>query len=1215
LVLAIFCLLALPSPGLAGEAEWQSLLESGVSEFKAAWRTSSWKSADKHFVQAATLLEKALHEAKDVFGPNHPNTAKTILKLAVCYSPPEVVLNRSINPIGDPTEMANQALGIIESRFGNSSPEYIEALIDVAEVHFGSLERDQAFTLWARIVGMLEKHYGPDHAAIAEVLLKWGSLLHAGEHRSEEAEPLIRRGLAIAEKQFGADDQKTVAFVTMLASIHQDRGNLDLAEDLFRRQLQIYEKSAGPESIGVGYATLNLALLLEGRGRDDEMEVLAKRSLEIWKMKEPESPKLSQAIDLLIRGYQKQGRLKEAEEIFKSAINWLENTPEVVARDELIDAYFFRFAKFYSEQHRNLEADLYFRKCISLREVKMHGGVSHAEALSALAASLWRQGDIVQAESLLRKSLGFIEAKRGRRHVDVAYALNNLATVLKDAGRFVEAEPLYLRSLSIFEDLLGHEDNLVAETLSNLGVMFTAQGRYESAEPLLRRGLAIAEKKFGSNSPEITRHLNNLAVLQERLAKYQDGIDLLLRALEIQLDSKKPDIEAVATLQSNIGNYWARQGHYAEAVTFVQLGLEIRRNLFGNEHIQIAHSLNNLSSLQFKQGMYPEADLHNRKSLAIYQNILGGEHPYVANSLSNLALLSGGQGRLSDALTQIRLATRIYAARFSQKDEISGREARVEQRSKSDHFESHVRFLSGAGSLDAVAAESFEVAQWARASDTAEQVAKMAARHASGKDTLAQVARERQDRLAYLKKLEDDLLAEVSKPADKRNAERDRNLRQQEAETKGRLRALDERIAKEFPRYGELTQPKPLTIAEAQKLLGPDEALVLWLVGEKESYLWAVRRDRAAFHKLELPRAELDAAVRSLRLYLDLGASNDPEQLLARPFDAARAHALYARLLGPAEGLLKGAKHLILVPDGPLQGLPPAVLVTEAPKTPVDHREVAWLIKKYALTVLPSANSLRALRAFAGRKPGNDPLIGFGDPVLEGSGEAAETRNRGPRVPAGLVSRGALADPKEVRKMDPLPNTADELKRIAASLKAPASALHLGAQATETRVKKADLSRARVLAFATHGLMAEEFKGMAEPALVLTPPAEASAQDDGLLTAGEISQLRLNADWVVLSACNTAASDGKPGAEGLSGLARAFFYAGARALMVSHWAVETNSAAALTTGAFAQSAKGHSKAEALRRAMLDLMGRKDIPYAAHPALWAPYVVVGEGGKR
>jgi CHAT domain-containing protein len=141
-------------------------------------------------------------------------------------------------------------------------------------------------------------------------------------------------------------------------------------------------------------------------------------------------------------------------------------------------------------------------------------------------------------------------------------------------------------------------------------------------------------------------------------------------------------------------------------------------------------------------------------------------------------------------------------------------------------------------------------------------------------------------------------------------------------------------------------------------------------------------------------------------------------------------------------------------------------------------------------------------------------------------------------------------------------------------------------------------------------------KGLGEPALALTLPAQPNDLDDGLLTASEVAQLKLNADWVVLSACNTAAGD-KPGAEALSGLARAFFYAGARALPVSHWSVDSEAATRLTTSTFSimNSEPKLGRAEALRRAMLAYMNDKASPLNAYPAFWAPFSLVGEGAPR
>jgi CHAT domain-containing protein len=171
----------------------------------------------------------------------------------------------------------------------------------------------------------------------------------------------------------------------------------------------------------------------------------------------------------------------------------------------------------------------------------------------------------------------------------------------------------------------------------------------------------------------------------------------------------------------------------------------------------------------------------------------------------------------------------------------------------------------------------------------------------------------------------------------------------------------------------------------------------------------------------------------------------------------------------------------------------------------------------------------------------------------------------------------------------------------------------LGTTATERRVRETDLARYRVVAFATHGLLPGELRCQAEPALALTPPAAATRGEDGLLDASEVATLKLDADWVVLSACNTAGPDGTLGGESLSGLTRAFFYAGARALLVSHWAVASGPTVDLTTAMFAAytSDRTIGKAEALRRAQAALQSR---PGTTHPFFWAPFVVVGDGGS-
>ena len=332
---------------------------------------------------------------------------------------------------------------------------------------------------------------------------------------------------------------------------------------------------------------------------------------------------------------------------------------------------------------------------------------------------------------------------------------------------------------------------------------------------------------------------------------------------------------------------------------------------------------------------------------------------------------------------------------------------------------------------------------------------------------------------------------------------------------------------------------------------------------------------------------------------------------------------------------------MLVVPSGPLTQFPFQVLVTEKPEkssaAPIDYRKVAWLARANAITVLPAVSSLKALRQHAKTSQATKPLLGIGNPLLDGPdstyagrrqaaqkkqscGElgavrVAESRSGGGVKP--LAQRGGIANVADLRRASPLPETADELCDVAKAMGAAEADILLGARAREGEIKrlsdKGALRKYRIVHFATHGALAGEVSGSAEPGLLLTPPQVGTEADDGYLSASEIAALKLDANWVILSACNTAAGDAK-GAEALSGLARAFFYAGARALLVSHWYVDSVATVALIKGAFAQLTANPKlgRADALRRAMLALVDKGSVA-TAHPAAWAPFVVIGEGG--
>ena len=399
-------------------------------------------------------------------------------------------------------------------------------------------------------------------------------------------------------------------------------------------------------------------------------------------------------------------------------------------------------------------------------------------------------------------------------------------------------------------------------------------------------------------------------------------------------------------------------------------------------------------------------------------------------------------------------------------------------------------------------------------------------------------------------------------------------------------------------------------------------------------------KDRFGWAEMGLNGDELDAKVKALR------AEVDPQgQATDRPFDRKTSHELYfwARLLGdPAIQRVinsAGVDTLLVVPSGSLTSLPPSLLVVDEPSGADSDPQA--LRSTYLRLIWRQGDRGAAggvVPADVARAPGRGaaaqsgvkadlPLLALADPDFHGD-------HLIPRAPAGPIvvnrsapaAQAATADgrPKEAVLADlpPLYGTLAEGQALQALLGAPDRDLLLGPEASKTELmaRQGDgtLVRTRVIAFSTHGLVTGDFTGLTEPALALAhPPANADPSDDGLLTASQAANLKLDADWVVLSACNTASPEA-PGAEGLSGLARAFFYAGADSLLVSHWRVRDDAAMRIVTETFRlrQADPKLSKAQALRQSMLALLDDTSLDASpaqsfANPQAWAPFIVVGE----
>jgi CHAT domain-containing protein len=869
-------------------------------------------------------------------------------------------------------------------------------------------------------------------------------------------------------------------------------------------------------------------------------------------------------------------------------------------------------------------------------------------ARSSLGRALFFAGEVNEAETLLRGALEDQRRTSGEATTDWLETSLSLAYLYQVASRYSEAEQLLLQRLAIQQRTEGPDHFRTLAAQQFLASLYLAEGRHQEA-------LTILDRVYEGLSRTVTPSHLNLA----------QTIDALAEAYSRVGDTKRADI-----FYRRYIDYWRERSGAEDYMTYLardsraralaasrnhvmalpEFGdvLRWRRGAIGALHPFTLQTQAGLAQSMLAAGTSYEGDALLARTAEDQEQTLGAAH--LDTLTSNAALV---RSRLADSARSgygWPAAVKLLEGARQRRSQPARSFGEQQQRQRqSEHDVTWFSLAADAawvrpGRTPEPPPEVFAALQEALVGPANEAIARMAARRlAQGAGggagaALPRLIAQRETVEAQWQALQtqrSQALQEGQSALDTLD-----DLRGRESALNDQLQAIDAQVARDFPEYFDLIRPAPLTIEQARALLKPGDAILLAVPSGFGTHVVALTRDRVSWHRSNWSAERVAAAVRRLRWSAGATVQLTPQQAQSwsaeqRPgaapaFDRAAAHALYEELIAPASPLLAGTRRLFVAGGGPLSGLPFSLLVAEQPRgrdnDPASLRGTSWLADAYSLVHIPSIQAMAVLRrsgAGALREaPAGGGFAGFGNPQLDGSPTA-----RGPRggraVAASAVlqrgrtrSGGAIADVNALRSLAQLPGTARELESVRLALGAPAGTLFMQAAATEPAVRNADLTSARILLFSTHALTTGESGELAEPGLVMTPPDEPSEENDGYLAASEVAALRLDADWVILSACNTATGDGAQG-EGLSALSRAFFYAGARNLLASHWPVSDDVAPVLITRTLQLERGGVRRADAFRQAMREVRMDSSHDSAtgswAHPFYWAPFVIIGDGG--
>ncbi len=791
-------------------------------------------------------------------------------------------------------------------------------------------------------------------------------------------------------------------------------------------------------------------------------------------------------------------------------------------------------------------------------------------------------------------------------------AFNNVASVLRDLGRYEDSLNYFNQVIPLAREL---KDLPMLWTANrNIGVLYMQMGDLDKAETPLKESLRISQelkdepgKSLVKNVSKVTQEasLLTLGLWEMDREHYAAALNYYEQSL-----ATKPENQAfTAELLTDMAAAHEKIGESQKSIELLQQALRIQESTGTGIN---GTTLSDLGYSQESLGQLKEALATHERALALVRQ-LGGNPQWEWLGESRIGHAQRALGDNDKALEHYQNAIKeLELLRAGALKTESGR-AGVLAKTRSVYAETADLLHDMHREVEAL-----EMAERGR---TRAFLDMLAFSRTGLAEELTPEQRKREDGiLAHISAVQKSLWKENISP------DEERKFKGELSSAEDDLDAFHLEVRQNNPRYASIQYPEPIGVSRMQKdLLGSNSVLAEFLLGEKRSLVWVVSKQKVSVAVLP-PRKEIEEEAEAYRKTLTNKASGLTLQAALGEIHRRGKH-LYGSLLKPIESAIPPGSTLIIVPDGNLGYLPFESLIAGSRHTPTGEAQPLYLLEEFAIAYGPSASALAAVQEVnTETRALPKTLLAFGDPVTQAGSTVSKDSSANGRtrsavaqpqanrekaiaaaIPAPAVA-DAVSDEYAERgfSLTRLPFTRDEVLGISKLYPTTQRQIYLGEDAREETVKSEKLDAYRYIHFASHGFIDESHPGRSGILFSRTP----NSSEDGVLQMDEILRLKLNADLVTLSACSTGLGKFVNG-EGILGLTRAFFYAGARNVTVSLWNVNDSATAELMKSFYGGLNRGLTKSAALRRAKLSLLHGESTLWR-HPYFWAAFVLVGEG---